>query len=89
MSQQHKTPYLNLLRLLAFGAVGTYLYYTHKNEGSIGSALGSGRLSVDTDKLVDSVMPWINLPPAQREIIREGAKSFASQVKTKLEKKES
>lgn len=84
---KHQDPKLNLLRYLAFGAVGFYLYKTYRSEGSIGSALGAGKLSIDTDRMVDTVMPWVNLPPHQVELLREGAKQFASKVKAELIKK--
>jgi len=83
----HQDPKLNLLRYLAFGAVGFYLYKTYRSEGSLGSALGSGKLSIDTDKMVDTAMPWIELPPAQKELVREGVKSFAKNLKDELVKK--
>ncbi len=86
----HDDEKLNLFRLVAMTAVGVYLYKTFKKEGSISSAT-MGRVShfdVNTDKLVDSVMPWVNVSPEHKSIVQAGAKEFLTNLKQTILKKE-
>lgn len=77
----HADNKLNALRLLAFGAVGFYLYQSFKKEGKLSSALGETKISVDSDKLVDSLVPWMGLSGIHQEMVREGLKKFAENYK--------
>jgi hypothetical protein len=82
---QHDDKTLNFLRWAAFGAVGIYLFSAWKKEGSLGRVgPGGTRLDVNTDRMVDSLMPWMNLPPIHREVVREGAKQFLGTLKTEV-----
>ena len=78
---------LKLLRYLAFGAVGAYLFQTFRKTGTLDGAIGDAKISVDTDRLVDTVMPWVDLPDTHKELVRIGAKQFASSVKESIAKK--
>lgn len=85
----HDDGSLNLIRALAMGAVGFYLYKSFKKEGSVKNAT-MGRMSelnVNTDRIVDSVMPWVSVPDQHRQIISDAAKEFCSNLKQELFKK--
>lgn len=82
---QHSDKTLNILRWVAFGAVGVYLLKTWKTEGSLGRVgPGGTRLDVNTDRMVDSLMPWMNLHPIHKEVVREGAKQFLGTLKEEV-----
>jgi hypothetical protein len=82
---QHDDKTLNLLRWIAFGAVGVYMLKTYQKEGSLGKiGPGGARIDVNTDRVVDSLMPWMNLPPIHREVVREGAKQFLGTLKNEV-----
>lgn len=72
----HKDKSLNLLRLVAFGAVGVYLYNVYKKQGSLNGVTGNPHqeLHINTDKVVDYIMPFVDLPPNYKEAVKTGAK---------------
>jgi hypothetical protein len=82
----HQDKNLNLLRLLAFGAVGFYLYNVYKKQGNLKGVMGNpnSELKINTDKVVDYIMPFIDLPPQYKEAVKIGAKET---LKGYLEKK--
>ncbi len=63
------------------GAVGVYLFQSFKKEGTLSNSLGSTKINVDTDRLVDSVVPWMGLSGIHQEMVREGLKKFAENYK--------
>jgi hypothetical protein len=82
---QHDDKTLNALRWVAFGAVGLYFFKTWQKEGSLGKVgPGGARLDVNTDRIVDSAMPWLGLPSPHRELVREGAKQFLGTLKEEV-----
>lgn len=85
----HDDTNLNVFRLLAMSAVGIYLFKVFKKEGSISTAtLGkTSNFDVNTDKLVESVMPWVNVSGDKKTIVEAGAKEFLSNVKQSILKK--
>jgi hypothetical protein len=72
----HNDNKLNLLRLIAFGAVGIYLYNVYKKQGNMKGVLGSpnSELRINTDKVIEYVLPFIDVPPQYKEAIKIGAK---------------
>jgi hypothetical protein len=72
----HKDKKLNFLRMMAFGAVGFYLYNVYRHQGNMKGVLGypDSELRINTDKVVDYVMPFIDIPPHYKEAIKVGAK---------------
>ena len=85
----HEQKSLNLLRWLAIGVGGIYLYKAYKQEGSLLGATGKvSSINVDTNRLVDSAMPWINIPEHQKEIVAEGLKKFAETMKKEITNKD-
>jgi hypothetical protein len=85
----HEQKSLNLLRWLAIGVGGIYLYKAYKQEGSLLGATGNiSKINIDTNKLVDSAMPWIKIPEHQKEIVAEGLKKFADSLKKEIIKKD-
>ena len=86
----HEDDKINMFRLAAMAAMGIYLYKAFKKEGSLSTAT-MGKLSefnINTDKLVDSVMPWVNVPPEKRPLVEAGAKEFLLNLKQQLLKKD-
>lgn len=80
---KHSDNTLNALRLLAMGAVGFYLYKTYKKEGTLGNVMPNTRIDIDTDKLSDMVMPFVNLPEPQRQMIHKGLREALANMKRK------
>jgi hypothetical protein len=73
---------LKILKYLALGAVGIYLLRSFQKTGALGADVpGGGRLSINPDRLVDTAMPWINLPEPHRTMLRHGAKEFLKGLK--------
>lgn len=80
---QHKDKTLNILRYLAFGAVGIYLWRVNKIEGK---ALGSDnpnnfKVNIDTDKLVDTATGFIPGTHNRKQIFNVFAKEFINGYK--------
>ena len=72
---KHEDQTLNILRIFAFAAVGLYLYKFYRKEGSLGSVTKNpAQFGVNTGKVFDSVMPWINVNDQHRELIRQFGK---------------
>jgi len=87
----HDDGSLNLIRALAMGAVGFYLYKSFKKEGSV-SAATMGKVSefnINTDRIVDSVMPWVTVPDTHKQMISDAAKEFCRNLKSELLNKKS
>jgi hypothetical protein len=72
---------LKLLKYLALGTVGVYLLQTYRAKGTLDGSFGDAKITIDTDRLVDTVMPWVDLPDTHRELVRIGAKEFARKFK--------
>ena len=72
---------LNVLRWIAFGAMGVYVLALNKKKapGTLG-AEEDFKLSVDSDRMVDSAMPWLGIEPEQRDIVARGAKHFLREL---------
>lgn len=84
----HDNTKLNLLRWLTMGMAGYYLYQAYKQEGSLLGATGKVKsIDINTDKVVDSVSPWINIPDHQKELVIDGLKEFAKNFKQELKRK--
>lgn len=84
----HDDNKLNLLRWITMGMAGFYLYQSYKKEGTLLGATGKvNTIDINTDKIVDSVTPWINIPQHQKDIISDGLKEFARNVKEELKNK--
>jgi hypothetical protein len=87
----HEDGGLNWIRALAMGAVGFYLYKSFKKEGSVANAT-MGRVkefNINTDRIVDSVMPWVTVPDAHKQMISDAAKEFCRNLKSELLNKKS
>ena len=84
----HDDKKLNLLRWLTMGVAGFYLYKAYKKEGSLLGATGKVKsIDINTDKIVDSVTPWIDMPQHQKDLISDGLKEFAKNIKEELRNK--
>lgn len=84
----HEDRSLNLLRWAVMGLAGYYLYKAYKKEGSLLGATGKiNSINIDTDKIVDSVTPWIKIPEHQKEIVSDGLKEFAKNFKSEINKR--
>jgi hypothetical protein len=84
----HEDRSLNLLRWAVMGLAGLYLYRAYKKEGSLLGATGKIKsINIDTDRIVDSVTPWINIPEHQKEVVSDGLKEFAKNFKDELKKR--
>jgi len=66
----------NIYKYIALAALGVYIYKVAQNNGGTlkGNPQGIGPLN--TDRVVDTVMPWVNVHPVLKEVLRKGAKSF-------------
>lgn len=76
----HSDTNLNLLRLLALGAVGVYFYKTYKSEGSLIGATGKSHLQVDHEKIVESVVDLTGLNDNQKTLLKMGAKKLLERI---------
>lgn len=72
----HKDKTLNMLRLMAFGAVGVYIYNVYRKQGSLQGITGNPNqeISLNTDRVIDYVMPFVDLPSNYKQMISMGAK---------------
>jgi hypothetical protein len=83
----HNDEKLNLLRWLALGVAGVYLYQVKKKEGNLsGVSEKINSININTDKIVDSITPWINIPEPQKQIVSDGIKEFIKNVKNEFNK---
>lgn len=76
----HQDNGLNILRLLAIGAVGVYFYRTYKKEGSLLGATGKTHLNVDPEKIVDSVVDLTTLSDSHKHLLKIGAKKLINHI---------
>jgi len=67
---------LQMLRMAAMTVVGIYFYNVWKKQGNLNGVMpNSGdKLSVNTDRIVDTVLPWLNINPIHKQIISGMAK---------------
>jgi len=72
----HKDKTLNIMRLLAFGAVGAYLYTVYRKQGTLEGVTGNphDKLHINTDRVVDYIMPFVDLPPNYKQMVAMGCK---------------
>jgi hypothetical protein len=61
-----------LFKILALASVGAFAYYQTREKGQM--------MSGDPDSLVDKVMPWLNVNPQIKPIVRMGMLKAAEQV---------
>lgn len=76
---KHQDNALNMLRVAALGLTAYYLYKVNRKEGSLGSVTSNpdAKFTINSDKIVDHIMPWVNLPPDQKQACQLALKSFA------------
>lgn len=73
----HKDPTLNLLRILAFGAMGFYIYQAQKRQGSLsGVHANKPDWKINPEVVVDSIMPLVPLDGEQKQIISLAGKNL-------------
>ena len=77
---------LTYYKWIAFGAMGIYLFKLSRNQGSslFGGepvSIGNTKISMNTDKIVDTVSPWIQLNPMQKEMVTTALKEFLKGLK--------
>ena len=82
---KHKDKSLNMLRWLAFGAVGLYLWRVNKVEGKeMGSDHPNNfKLSIDSDKLVDAATNLVPGTEPRKQMFNIFAKEFINGYKRK------
>ena len=84
----HDDKSLNILRLMALGLAGFYLVKAYKKEGSLLGATGKDKpLNFNTNKIVDAIMPFVDIPETQKGIVSEGLKEFAYNLKEEILKR--
>ena len=72
---KHDDKTLNILRVLAFAAVGIYLYKVYKKEGTLSGVSSNPRaFGVNTDKVLDSVLPWVNIREDHKQLLRNASR---------------
>jgi hypothetical protein len=77
---------LKYYQLLAFGALGLYVYQLskHQNKSLLGGEpvqVGKFKLQMNAEKMVDSVSPWIALEPTQKTLVVTALKDFLRGLK--------
>ena len=57
-------------------AVGYYLFQVQKKQGNLAGVMPnpSDKLMINSDKIVDVIMPWLNLSPEQKMMVGTMAK---------------
>ena len=74
---KNKPDILTVAKYVAYGAVGFYLYQVVKNNGGRLSGNPEGwEVKIDKDKLVDKVMPWIDVNPQYRDALSHAMKTI-------------
>lgn len=65
----------NFWKILALAAAGMYVYQIAKeNNGTLaGNRYG---VKLNPEKIVNSVLPWVDTHPITKEMIRHGATKF-------------
>jgi hypothetical protein len=78
MMLPHSDKTLNILRLMAFGAVGFYMLKVYQKQGSLSGLSGNPdhKISINTDRVVDYIMPHVDLPPNYKSAVEAGTKEF-------------
>ena len=80
---------IKLLKWAAFLAGGLYLYNVYKKEGTLKGTIQNPdkfKIIVDTDRMVDSVMPFLSVPDHQKQFLNFGMKEFFRGVKERIVK---
>jgi len=81
----HEDKALHVLRVASLALAGYYLFKAYQKEGSLKGATGKDKpLDFNTDKIVDSVMPWVKVPDEQKEVVSDGMKQFAYNLKEEI-----
>ena len=84
---KHKDTMLNILRWAAFGAMGLYLWQVKRKEGNLSGASNEGKdfqVNLNTDKVVDCIMPLIPVKDLHKPMLNAGLKEFLNGFKEKL-----
>lgn len=73
---QHSDKTLQMLRVAAMAAVGLYMYQVWRKQGSLNGVMPNpgDKLAINTDRVVDTVMPWLNINPIHKQMISSMAK---------------
>lgn len=72
---KHSDTTLNLLRVMAFAAVGVYLYKVYKKQGNLAGVSSNPKaFGVNTDKVLDSVLPWVNIREDHKALLRNASR---------------
>lgn len=73
----HKDPRLNLLRIIAFGAMGYYLYQAQKKQGNLSGVNNADpNWKINPEVIIDYVMPLVPLDTEQKQIISLAGKNL-------------
>lgn len=84
----HKDPSLNLLRIAAFGVMGLYLYKVHRKQGNFkGFHASNPTWQPSPDKLVDAVLPFIDMNPEHKQILSLAGKNLLRGIFEKIAEK--
>lgn len=71
----HSDNSLNILRLVAFSALGYYLYKVQKKQGNLAGFDGSQpSVAPSPERIIDTVLPWLNMSPLHKQILSSIAK---------------
>lgn len=65
----------NIYKYIALIAAGLYIYKVAQKNGGQLAGNPEGIRAINP-KIVDSILPWINIHPAAKMIIGTGAKKF-------------
>jgi hypothetical protein len=58
------------------GALGVYLYRLHRRHGSLANAPEGYKVSIDTDKMVDTVSRYVRINPQHAGLAKEVLREF-------------
>lgn len=72
-------------QVLLFGALGLYLYKLSKRNTELGSN-DQVKFNIDTNKLSQAVMPYINVDGRFHEPLQKGIKKTLDTVLTKVKR---
>jgi len=66
----------DIWKYIALGALGVYIYQMAKKNGGTLAGNPYGIKTLNGDKIVDTIMPWLNIHPVAKHVIGLGAKQF-------------
>jgi len=66
----------NVWKYIALAALGMYVYQVAQKNGGKLAGNPEGLGAINSDRIVDSILPWLNIHPMAKQVLGMGAKKF-------------